>query len=73
MINKIIQFQYVTETPANHSFLIVLCEDGILWEYYNGNWQKLDTPPNSDLPPMPPTEQPDTRPDTPGNPQAQNI
>lgn len=59
MINKIIQFQYVTETPANHSFLIVLCEDGVLWEYYNGNWQKIDTPPNSDLLPMQPTEQPE--------------
>ena len=59
MINKIIQFQYVTETPTNPSFLIVLCEDGILWEHYNGNWQKLDNPPNSDLLPMPPTEQPE--------------
>ena len=45
--------------------------DGILWEYYNGNWQKLDSPPDS--PPMPPAEQPDTSPNAPGNPQADDI
>ena len=48
MTNKIIQFQYVQETDSTPTFLIVLREDGTLWECYRGEWTMLDRPPITD-------------------------
>lgn len=48
MSNKIIQFQYVIATESNPSFLIVLREDGTLWDFYSGKWTMLDSPPATD-------------------------
>ena len=45
MINKIIQFQYVQETERNPCFLMVVSENGTLWEFYDNKWTKIDNPP----------------------------
>lgn len=47
MTNKIIQFQYIMETQHNPQFLMVLCEDGTLWEFYDCKWTILGSPPDT--------------------------